>query len=49
MNMGLNYTNSSANEKPDGQSFFSPTNAVTIIGNLHEIWTRDVDGNLKAV
>ena len=24
--------NSSANEKPDGQSFFSPTNAVTIIG-----------------
>jgi TonB-linked SusC/RagA family outer membrane protein len=49
MNMGLNYTNSSANEKPDGQSFFSPTNAVTIIGNFHDIWTRDVDGNIKAV
>ena len=49
VNMGLNYTNSSANEKPDGQSFFSPTNAVTIIGNFHDIWTRDVDGNIKAV
>ena len=49
VNMGLNYTNSSANEKPDGQSFFSPTNAVTIIGNFHDIWARDVDGNIKAV
>ena len=49
MNMGLNYTNSSANEKPDGQSFFSPTNAVTIIGNFHDIWTRDANGNIKAV
>ncbi len=49
VNMGLNYTNSSANEKPDGQSFFSPTNAVTIIGNFHDIWTKDVDGNIKAV
>ena len=49
MNLGLNYTNSSANEKPDGQSFFSPTNAVTIIGNFHDIWTRDANGNIKAV
>ena len=49
MNMGLNYTNSSANEKPDGQSFFSPTNSVTIIGNFHDIWTRDANGNIKAV
>ncbi len=49
MNMGLNYTNSSANEKPDGQSFFSPTNAVTILGNFHDIWTRDANGNIKAV
>lgn len=49
MNMGLNYTNSSANEKPDGQSFFSPTNSVTILGNFHDIWTRDANGNIKAV
>ncbi len=49
MNLGLNYTNSSANEKPDGQSFFSPTNAVTIIGNFHDIWTKDANGNIKAV
>jgi len=49
MNMGLNFTNSSANEKPDGQSFFSPTNAVTILGNFHDIWTRDANDNIKAV
>jgi hypothetical protein len=49
INLGLNYTNSSANEKPDGQSFFSPTNSVTIIGNFHDIWTRDANGNIKAV
>ena len=49
MNLGLNYIRSSANEKPDGNSFFSPTNAVTIIGNFHDIWTRDANGNIKAV
>ncbi len=49
MNLGLNYTNSTANEKPDGQSFFSPTNSVTIIGNFHDIWTRDANGNIRAV
>ena len=47
--MGLNYTNSTANEKPDGNSFFSPMNSVTIIGNFHDIWTRDANGNIKAV
>jgi TonB-linked SusC/RagA family outer membrane protein len=46
---GLNYTNSKANEKPDGNSFYSPMNSVTIIGNFHNIWERDVNGNLKAV
>lgn len=49
MNVGLNYINSTANEKPDGNSFFSPMNAVTIIGNFHNIWQRDVLGNLQAV
>ncbi|MBO9682639.1 MAG: SusC/RagA family TonB-linked outer membrane protein [Flavisolibacter sp.] len=48
-NLGLNYINSAANEKPDGNSFFSPMNAVTIIGNFHDIWTRDANGNIKAV
>lgn len=46
---GLNYVNSFANEKPDGNSFFSPINSVTIIGNFHNIWERDANGNLKAV
>ncbi|MEN9382719.1 MAG: hypothetical protein RI940_1602 [Bacteroidota bacterium] len=49
MSLGLNYTRSGANEKPDGQSFFSPTNSVTIIGNFHDIWARDANGNIKAV
>ncbi|MEP7230158.1 MAG: SusC/RagA family TonB-linked outer membrane protein [Ginsengibacter sp.] len=47
--MGLNYINSSANEKPDGNSFFSPTNSVTIIGNFHDIQKRDGNGNIQAV
>ena len=49
MSLGLNYIRSGANEKPDGNSFFSPTNAVTILGNFHDIWTRDANGNIKAV
>lgn len=47
--MGLNYINSAANEKPDGNSFFSPMNSVTILGNFHDIWKRDANGNLQAV
>lgn len=47
--VGLNYTNSNANEKPDGNSFFSPMNSVTILGNFHNIWQRDANGNLLAV
>ena len=48
MNLGLNYVNSSANEKPDGNSFFSPMNSVTILGNFHDLKFRDALGNLKA-
>lgn len=48
-NLGLNYVNSAADEKPDGNSFFSPMNSVTIIGNFHDLHTRDANGNLKAV
>ena len=47
--MGLNYINSTANEKPDGNSFFSPTNSVTILGNFHDIQQRDANGNIQAV
>jgi TonB-linked SusC/RagA family outer membrane protein len=49
MNLGLNYVNSMSNEKPDGNSFFSPMNSVTIIGNFHDLFTRDALGNIKAV
>lgn len=47
--VGLNYINSKANEKPDGNSFFSPMNSVTILGNFHDIFKRDALGNLQAV
>ncbi|WP_199748286.1 SusC/RagA family TonB-linked outer membrane protein [Pedobacter sp. KBW01] len=46
---GFNYIHSDANEKPDGNSFFSPMNSVTIIGNFHDLFTRDASGNLKSV
>ena len=49
LSVGLNYINSAGNEKPDGNSFFSPMNSVTIIGNFHNIWERDALGNLKTV
>ncbi|TCC86517.1 SusC/RagA family TonB-linked outer membrane protein [Pedobacter hiemivivus] len=45
----FNYIHSDADEKPDGNSFFSPMNSVTIIGNFHDIFARDALGNLKAV
>ncbi len=48
-NIGLNYINSTANEKPDGNSFYSPLNSVTIIGNFHNIQQRDALGNIQAV
>lgn len=49
LNLGLNYINSSSNEKPDGTSFFSPMNTVNIIGNFHDLTKRNADGNLQAV
>ncbi|MFL5743747.1 MAG: SusC/RagA family TonB-linked outer membrane protein [Niastella sp.] len=49
MSVGLNYINSAADEKPDGNSFYSPMNSVTIIGNFHNIWQRDALGNLQRV
>ena len=49
MHLGLNYVNAGSNEKPDGNSFYSPMNAVTILGNFHDIWKRDALGNVQAV
>jgi len=46
---GLNYVYSGADEKPDGNSFFSPLNSINILGNIHDIESRDANGNLKAV
>ncbi len=47
--LGLNYINSASNEKPDGNSFFSPLNSINIIGNFHDIQARDALGNIKVI
>jgi len=49
LNLTTNYINSFSDEKPDGNSFYSPTNAVTIIGNYYNITQRDALGNIQAV
>jgi len=49
LSAGMNYINSAANEKPDGNTFYSPINSVVIIGNFHDIRKRDGNGNLLAV
>ncbi|KIC93080.1 SusC/RagA family TonB-linked outer membrane protein [Flavihumibacter solisilvae] len=49
VSLNLNYINSKGDEKPDGNSFYSPMNSINIIGNFHDIWTRDALGNIKAV
>jgi TonB-linked SusC/RagA family outer membrane protein len=49
LNIGLNFINSLGNEKPDGNSFFSPMNGITIIGNFHNIFAVDASGNPMAV
>jgi TonB-linked SusC/RagA family outer membrane protein len=48
-NLGVNYINSSANEKPDGNSFFSPMNSINILGNFHDIQTRTALGEVRFV
>ncbi len=46
---GLTYVNSRSNEMPNGNVFFSPTNAINITNNIFKISDRDAQGNLKAV
>ncbi|TNE62859.1 MAG: SusC/RagA family TonB-linked outer membrane protein [Bacteroidetes bacterium] len=47
--MGLNYNNSFSNEKPDGNVFWSPINAINITNNIWDITQRDALGNLQSV
>jgi TonB-linked SusC/RagA family outer membrane protein len=46
---GVSYTNSFSNEKPNGNVFWSPINAVNITNNIFDIEQRDAAGNLKGV
>ncbi|MCU0354311.1 MAG: SusC/RagA family TonB-linked outer membrane protein [Cytophagales bacterium] len=47
--IGLNYVNSLANERPDGNSFYSPINAFFITDNVYDIRRRDANGFLMPV
>jgi TonB-linked SusC/RagA family outer membrane protein len=49
LSLGLSYANSLANEKANGNVFYSPVNSVNITNNIYDITQRDADGNLKAV
>ncbi len=46
--IGLNYIRSQANERPDGNSFYSPINSVLITDNVYDLNERDAFGNLQA-
>ncbi|MCF6349261.1 MAG: SusC/RagA family TonB-linked outer membrane protein [Flavobacteriaceae bacterium] len=47
--LGLYFANSSSDEKPDGNVFWSPINSVNITNNNFDITRRDANGNLLAV
>lgn len=47
--LGLNYIRSNVNELPDGNSFYSPMNALLITDNVYNLNERDANGNLLAV
>lgn len=49
LSAGLSYVNSFANEKANGNVFYSPMNSVTILNNIYDITQRDASGNLQAV
>lgn len=46
---GISYNNSFSNEKPNGNSFFSPINSINITNNITDAAKRDANGNLQAV
>jgi len=47
--VGLYFANSSSDEKPDGNVFWSPINSVNITNNTFDLTQRDSNGNLLAV
>ena len=49
MSVGLNYSNSSSNEKPNGNVFYSPVNSFTITNNIWDLNNRDAAGKLQRV
>ncbi|MFM7851800.1 MAG: SusC/RagA family TonB-linked outer membrane protein [Flammeovirgaceae bacterium] len=48
VSVGVNYVRSFANERPDGNSFYSPVGAFFITDNVYDINQRDAFGNLQA-
>lgn len=46
--VGLQYINNFSNQKPNGNVFWSPINAVNITNNIYDINQRDAVGNLQA-
>ncbi|KUG06980.1 SusC/RagA family TonB-linked outer membrane protein [Solirubrum puertoriconensis] len=46
---GVAYNNSDADEKANGNVFYSPINSVNITNNIYDINQRDANGNLQAV
>jgi TonB-linked SusC/RagA family outer membrane protein len=47
--VGVAYNNSFANEKANGNVFYSPINSINITNNIYDINQRDLNGNLQAV
>ncbi len=46
---GLMYANSSTNELPNGNVFFSPINSINITNNIFTLDAKDASGNYQAV
>jgi len=46
---GITYANSFANEKANGNVFYSPINSINITNNIYDIRQRDANGNLLGV
>jgi len=49
LSLGLNYINSSSEDKPNGNNFFSPISTMIITDNVWDITQRDEEGNLLPV
>lgn len=47
--LGIYVANSASDEKPDGNVFWSPINAMNITNNTFDLSRRDASGNLLAV